>query len=224
MDYAAYRAKPRRERLRIFNSVTPEEKAQLVQTQIREWLEAHQHGLLPQQIAILLELIEFVNPELYQSSRVGLAAFEARVERTATLLGVDQMAQALTDEGRDCPDFRVSPVELSSIPNSPHLRIELGITSAFGDPLTVRVRVLGNDLLADRAVLLKSDPARKRPPNPATARVTSLLPIAGPDFVTIVIEADTPGSRLWPVLRIEDAAAGDVILVSPAGRKRPTCE
>lgn len=50
-----------------FAAMTPEEKAAVVQTHARVWLERNRSRLTARQVAVVQEAIDFVTPELYRS-------------------------------------------------------------------------------------------------------------------------------------------------------------
>ena len=86
------------ERVTLFDAISAEEKAELVRTHIRRWLEANRERLNPAQIEMMEENIAYVKAELYvvpksDESRNELKALEAR---TAALFSGDQIRDALT--------------------------------------------------------------------------------------------------------------------------------
>lgn len=60
---------PRQERIRIFNEVSAENRALLIKTHIERWLAANRSRLMPEQIAVIEEIIPFIRPEWYQPDR-----------------------------------------------------------------------------------------------------------------------------------------------------------
>jgi hypothetical protein len=52
-----------------FASLSPEEKADLLRTHRRRWLDANRHRLSAEQAASIKEQIAFVRPELYVSPK-----------------------------------------------------------------------------------------------------------------------------------------------------------
>ena len=98
VNYDSFRTKPWAERLTLFNAISAEERAELVRTHIRRWLEANRHELNPAQIEMMEEFIAYAQAELYalpmsDESRNEMRALEAR---TASLFSRDQIREALT--------------------------------------------------------------------------------------------------------------------------------
>jgi hypothetical protein len=76
MTYDAYCKLDVETRRRVFNQVTPENRAELVRTQVERWEEANRARLTPPQIALLKELIAFITPEAYSGGAASAAARE----------------------------------------------------------------------------------------------------------------------------------------------------
>ena len=98
VNYDSFRTKPWAERLTLFNAISAEERAELVRTHIRRWLEANRPELNPAQIEMMEEFIAYAQAELYalpmsDESRNEMRALEAR---TASLFSRDQIREALT--------------------------------------------------------------------------------------------------------------------------------
>src|ERR1044071_8756518 len=86
------------ERVSLFNSVSAEERAELVRTHISRWLNLHRHELTNEQIAIVEENIAFICTDLYTLPRdEDLACrYGDLAKRTVMLLSRDQARDALT--------------------------------------------------------------------------------------------------------------------------------
>jgi hypothetical protein len=98
VDYDAFRTKPWGERIRLFNDISAEEKAELVRTHISRWVDAHRQSLTTAQVEVLEEWMAFIQPPLYveprnETSSVRREALEAR---TAALFSREEMMEALT--------------------------------------------------------------------------------------------------------------------------------
>lgn len=98
VDYDAFRSQSWSERVAIFNSISPEEKADLVRTHISRWLTAHLHELTDAQIGLVEENIAMVTPGLYalavnEDAKVRMKDL---LDRTGALLSREQMREALT--------------------------------------------------------------------------------------------------------------------------------
>ena len=98
VDYDAFRAKPWGERVTLFNSISNEEKAQLVRTHVSRWVESHLQHLSAAQIAITDEWLTFIRPELYALPKTedSMARLKELEARTAAVFSREQMRDALT--------------------------------------------------------------------------------------------------------------------------------
>ncbi len=98
IDYDSFRTKSWAERVSLFNSISAEERAELVRTHISRWLSLHRHELTDEQIAILQENIAFISTDLYAFPRDEdlVSRYLDLAKRTAMLLSRDQARDALT--------------------------------------------------------------------------------------------------------------------------------
>ena len=98
LDYDSFRTKGWTERVALFNSISAEERAELVRTHISRWLSLHRHELTDEQIAIVEENIAFIRAELYAFPRDEelVSRYLDLAKRTAMLLSRDQARDALT--------------------------------------------------------------------------------------------------------------------------------
>jgi len=98
IDYDSFRAMGWAERVSLFNSVSAEERAELVRIHISRWLNLHRHELTDEQIAIVEENIAFIRTELYTLPRDEdlVSRYADLAKRTAMLLSRDQARDALT--------------------------------------------------------------------------------------------------------------------------------
>jgi hypothetical protein len=111
VDYFDFRTKDWGSRIKVFNTISAEERADLVRAHVRWWLEAHRATLSAEQISILEESIKAIVPELYivsqsldvaarRTGRLGdptaVARLEPLMERAKAVFTPDQMRQALT--------------------------------------------------------------------------------------------------------------------------------
>jgi hypothetical protein len=92
-------------RIRIFNEVTPENKAALVQTQIRRWIEQNRPRLTSEQLKMMEENLAFATTDLYRQPKSDeqRAKGEELEKRTSALFSFDDMMQALTIYGTYIP-------------------------------------------------------------------------------------------------------------------------
>jgi len=92
-------------RIQLFNTLTPENRVEIVKTQIERWLEANQGRLTKEQIAIMEENLAFLTADLYRLPRNPELMAKAKdlETRTAALLSREDMGQALTISGTYIP-------------------------------------------------------------------------------------------------------------------------
>lgn len=215
-DHETYRRMSREERLRAFGAMSPHEKAEFVRTQIRVWVDDHRSRLTPQQIAVLEENIDFVRAELYERPRN--AGIDARkqelIARTASLLDLDQMAQALMIRGADVPEFSDSELEIAGIPAG-H-RVDLEICAARVGAMVARARVYaGGQIVAEREVEIAHDATPDPMKQPPLKRVDNILPDVGDEQVRITVTPMTPGFRIWALARVRDRDGRTIEVISP---------
>jgi hypothetical protein len=98
VDYDSFRTLGWAERVALFNSISAEERAELVRTHILRWLSLHRHELTDEQIAIIEENIAFIRADLYTLPRDedAVRRYLDLVKRTTMLLSRDQARDALT--------------------------------------------------------------------------------------------------------------------------------
>jgi hypothetical protein len=92
-------------RIRIFNELTPDEKAELLRVHRRRWLAANQHRLSQHQVAAIAEDIAFVSAALYARPRdASLEAQAKQLEQRAISLFERHDLYDLTLHGHRVPD------------------------------------------------------------------------------------------------------------------------
>ena len=69
IDYDTYANKSPLQKAKILSKLTPENKAELMVTHWRRWLEANRHRLNGEQLRFLEEEIAYITPELYRHPR-----------------------------------------------------------------------------------------------------------------------------------------------------------
>jgi hypothetical protein len=69
IGYDQFFFKPVKERIKIFNEISAENRAFLVKTQAERWLSANRSRLTHEQVTIVEELIQSVSPEWYKKNR-----------------------------------------------------------------------------------------------------------------------------------------------------------
>ncbi len=66
ITYDQFFLKPVKERIKIFNEISAENRAFLMETQARRWLAANRSRLTDKQVAVVEELIRSISPEWYK--------------------------------------------------------------------------------------------------------------------------------------------------------------
>ena len=100
VDYETFwRLETEQARRATFNQISPENKANLVRTQLQRWAEAKGTSLTPEQAKLVKELIASISPEMYFQPRPeAVVARSKELEaRAMTLFGnKGDFAQAVT--------------------------------------------------------------------------------------------------------------------------------
>ena len=105
VDYDTFMQQDTQGRIRLFNQVTPENRAELVQTQIKRWVEQNRARLTPEQLKVMDDNLAFAIADHYrQPMNEELRAKAKELEsRTAALFSREDMVQALTIRGTYIP-------------------------------------------------------------------------------------------------------------------------
>jgi hypothetical protein len=98
VDYDTFMQQDVEGRIRTFNQITPENRAELVQTQIKRWVSQHRDRLTAEQAAMMDENLAFVTADRYRQpmndeDRAKAKELEAR---TVALFSRDDIRQAMT--------------------------------------------------------------------------------------------------------------------------------
>lgn len=98
IDYDTFMQLDVQDRIKTFNQVTPENRAELVQTQIRRWVEKNRSRLTPDQLKIMDENLAFVTADRYRQpmNQEQMAQAKDLEARTAAVLSREDMMEALT--------------------------------------------------------------------------------------------------------------------------------
>jgi hypothetical protein len=98
VDYDTFMQQDVQGRLRIFNQLTPENRAELVRAQITRWVETNRARLTLEQLKVMDENLAFVTPDYYrQPMNQELRAQATELEaRTAAFFSREDLMQALT--------------------------------------------------------------------------------------------------------------------------------
>jgi hypothetical protein len=105
IDYDRFWQQDEQGRLGTFNVITPENRAELVRTQIERWLVANQQRLTPEQIAAMRDFIAFAQPDVYriENRDAYLPLLKELEQRADALFTLEDMRQALTIHGTYIP-------------------------------------------------------------------------------------------------------------------------
>jgi len=102
VDYEMFWSHDLQGRLRLFNSISDESKADLVRTQIERWRDANRVRLTPEHLAMLDENISFVTPERYRFRTPAMLDLLKDLERrNAALFSREEMRQFFTIYGNE---------------------------------------------------------------------------------------------------------------------------
>jgi hypothetical protein len=105
VDYDMWWKLDVQERIRVFNEVTPENRADLVKEQVTRWLDANRARLNADQIKLLDEVMSAITPDVYRLPRQPEAVerMKALEARAAALLSREDAGDALTIQGPYIP-------------------------------------------------------------------------------------------------------------------------
>jgi hypothetical protein len=105
IDYDTFMQQDDQGRIKTFNQVTPENRAELVQTQIKRWVEKNRGRLTAEQLRIMDENLAFVTADIYRlpKNQENMAKAKDLETRTAAVFSREDMMQALTIRGDYIP-------------------------------------------------------------------------------------------------------------------------
>lgn len=69
INYEKFKALDNQGRIKIFNEISPENRALLMKTQVENWLADNRSRINQEQLAFVEEMIGFIKPELYAEDR-----------------------------------------------------------------------------------------------------------------------------------------------------------
>jgi hypothetical protein len=98
VDYATFMQQDNEERLRTFNRITPENRADLLVSQVGRWMEVNRSWLTPEQLRVLRDFISVVAPALFRlpGYKDTLAWRNQLAARAEKLFSPAQIRQAFT--------------------------------------------------------------------------------------------------------------------------------
>ena len=107
VDYDTFMQQDVQGRLRTFNEVTPENRAELVQTQIKRWVEKNKTRLTPDQLKMMDENLAFAIADRYrtpiQPDDKAMAQMQELEARNAALFSREDLVDAMTIRGTYIP-------------------------------------------------------------------------------------------------------------------------
>jgi hypothetical protein len=105
LSYDAFMRLEIQERNRTFKQVSPETRAELVQTHVKRWIDKNRTRLTPEQLLVMLENLGFVTPDHYRqkASADDLARAKDLAVRTMAIFPPKDLIQALTFGGPPIP-------------------------------------------------------------------------------------------------------------------------
>ncbi len=105
IDYDTFMQGDLDARIAAFQTITAENKAEIVRTQLDRWLTINRRRLTPEQIAIMEENRAFVTAELYEQPRTPASTARAKEleSRSLAVLSGEDVGQALTIHGAYIP-------------------------------------------------------------------------------------------------------------------------
>lgn len=88
----------RERKIRLFNEISPENRAELVRTQIQRWLDKNKARLSEAQIKLMMDNIAFIKADLYRIPRrdEDLAKAKELEQRALAIMTREDMTDAMT--------------------------------------------------------------------------------------------------------------------------------
>ncbi len=106
INYDQFMPQPRERRIQIFNEISAENRALLIQTHIQRWLATNRSRLNSEQVAVVEESIRFISPEKYREGRemekIPQEA-EALRKKAEAVLSREDVVQILSDRSDYIP-------------------------------------------------------------------------------------------------------------------------
>ena len=92
-------------RLRAFNEVTPENRADLVREHLQRWIDANRERLNAEQLKVLGEAVAAITPDLYTLPRQpeALERMKALEAKTTAVMSRDDVMASMTISGAYIP-------------------------------------------------------------------------------------------------------------------------
>ncbi|MBZ5496401.1 MAG: bacteriocin fulvocin C-related protein [Acidobacteriia bacterium] len=105
VDYDTFGKLDIQERRKVFNEISPENKAEIMRTHVRRWLETNRNRLSSEQISVLEESIKSITADSYRLPRSNEVMKRAKEleAKTAAVFSQEDMVQAFTLDGDYIP-------------------------------------------------------------------------------------------------------------------------
>jgi hypothetical protein len=106
ISYDRFMPKPLEERIRIFNDVSAENRAELMKTHIERWLAANRRRLTGEQVAVVEEIIPFITPEKYRADRDAekvVREVEVWQEKAEAVFSREELRQMVSESAEYVP-------------------------------------------------------------------------------------------------------------------------
>jgi urease gamma subunit len=104
IGYDQFKPQPRERRIQIFNEISAENRALLIQTHIKRWLAINRYRLTSEQVAVVEESIRFISSEKYEEGR-DMEKIHREVEgllkKAEAVLSREDVMQILSDRSSD---------------------------------------------------------------------------------------------------------------------------
>ncbi len=100
IGYDQFMPQPFKERLKIFNEISAENRALLVKTHVERWLAANRHRLTQEQVAVIEEIIPSISPEKYRPERDDekvMREIEAWQEKAEAVFSREELRQIVSN-------------------------------------------------------------------------------------------------------------------------------
>jgi deoxyribodipyrimidine photolyase len=105
VDYDTFMKQDVQSRIKVFNQVSPEDRADIVRTQIQRWVKANRTRLTREQLDMTQEWLTFVTAENYRQPMADELKLRTKdlEARSAALFSKEDLMQAMTIRGTYIP-------------------------------------------------------------------------------------------------------------------------
>lgn len=106
IGYDEFFLNPVKERIKIFNEISAENRAFLLKTQAKRWLATNRSRLTHEQVIVVEEVIQLISPEWYKKERdfeVIEPEVEALINKLEAVLSRDDVRELATERAKYIP-------------------------------------------------------------------------------------------------------------------------